>query len=233
MNRLVSIFALGFLLLTQACQPASSIQINEDSPPADESLTDEPSPPADSTPQPTPTPGSTPQPSSTPEPLPSVRIVAFDGNLYIRRGPGTEYNRIGLLKKGESAQVVGRDILSKWVQVIIPESERTGWVSLLTPFTKIEGDLSQIDSFTFTDWPQPAYIKNCTEHDMIIEPVSLYLYNLYANSVYRNEAQVDPGTYDIYDLFLPDGPLIQTVDIREGETFYITVDGNGTEHLCP
>jgi hypothetical protein len=233
MNRFLSILILGVFLLTQACQPASSLQVDQDSPLTEESLSEEPSSPADSTPQPTPMPGSTPQPSPTPEPLPSVRVIAFDGNLYIRRGPGTEYNRIGLLKKGESAQVIGQDVLSKWVQVIIPNTEFTGWVSLLTPFTKIEGDLSRVDSFTFTEWPLPAYIKNCTEHDIMIEPVSLYLYSLYTNSKYLNEVQIDPGTYDVYDLFLPDGPKIQTVDIQEGETFYITVDGAGTEHLCP
>ncbi|GJQ35926.1 MAG: hypothetical protein JETCAE01_19360 [Anaerolineaceae bacterium] len=170
---------------------------------------------------------------ATPESLSSVRIIASEGNLYIRRGPGTEYNRIGLLQKGETAQVIGRDVLSKWVQVIIPNTEFTGWVSLLTPFTKLEGDLSRVESFTFTDWPQPAYIKNCTEHDLIIGPDELYLYNLFTNSRYLNEVQVDPGVYDIYDLFLPDEPKIQTVDVQEGETIYITVDGNGTEHLCP
>ncbi|MBK6647807.1 MAG: SH3 domain-containing protein [Anaerolineales bacterium] len=179
------------------------------------------------------TPGPTSQPSATPEPLPSIRITATDGNLYIRRGPGAEYNQIGLLTKGESAQVIGRDVLSKWVQVNVPGAEFTGWVSLLTPFTKLEGDLSQVEAFTFTDWPLPAYIRNCTEHDLLIGPNELYLFNLFTNSNYLNEAQVNPGRYDIYDLFLPGEPKIQTVDVREGETVHITVDGSGTEHLCP
>ena len=179
------------------------------------------------------TPGPTSQPEAAPEPLPSVRIIAAEGNLYIRRGPGTEYNQVGILKKGESARVMGRDVLSKWVQVNIPGTEVTGWVSLLTPFTKLEGDLSDIESFTFTDWPLPAYIKNCTEHDLLIGPNELYLYNLYTNGKYLNEVQVDPGRYDIYDLFIDGEPKIQTLDVREGDIIYITVDGSGTEHLCP
>lgn len=185
------------------------------------------------TPLPTSTVVPTIQASPTPEPIPSARIIAAEGNLYFRRGPGTEYNQIGVLKRGESAEIIGQDVLSKWVQVRIPNTEFTGWVSLLTPFTKLEGDLSQVESFTFTDWPLPAYIKNCTEHDLIIGPNELYLYNLYTNSKYLNEVQVDPGRYDIYDLFLDGEPKIQTVDIREGDTIYITVDGSGTEHLCP
>jgi hypothetical protein len=172
-------------------------------------------------------------PTPFPTPTPPVRIHAVNGNLHIRRGPGTEYNRIGLLKSGESARVIGQDVLSKWVQVEIPGSDAAGWVSLLTPFTQIEGDLSTVESFTFTDWPQPAYIKNCTEHDLLIGPGDLYLYSLWFNPQYWNEVQVDPGTYSVYDLFVPDEPLIQIVDIREGETVYITVNGLGVYHNCP
>lgn len=165
--------------------------------------------------------------------IPPVHVTAINGNLFIRRGPGIEYNRIGLLKNGESASVIGQDMLSKWVQVQIPGIDATGWVSLLTPFTRIDGDLSQVEPFTFTDWPQPAYIKNCTEHDMMIGPNELYLYNLWTNSSYLNEVQVDPGVYYIYDLFLPDEPKIQTLDVKEGDMIYITVDGSGVYHNCP
>lgn len=234
MKHRLLIITLGLAFVSQGCQPAPP-------PTADSGLLtteepafiDQPSNTETSTPQSTATLGSTAQASATPEPPPSVRVVAADGNLYIRRGPGTEYNQIGVLTKGESAQVVGQDVLSKWVQVRIPNAEFTGWVSLLTPFTKIEGDLSQVEAFTFTDWPLPAYIKNCTEHDLLVGPDELYLYNLFTNSKYLNEVQVDPGRYYIYDLFLDGEPKIQTVDIREGDTIYITVDGSGTEHLCP
>lgn len=234
MMRRFFILTLGILVIAQGCRFTPQANVGGGA----QTITATPTPqaalPTDVATLPaTATPGPTPQPSATPDPLPSVRITAADGNLYIRRGPGTEYNQIGILKKGESAQVMGRDVLSKWVQVNVPGTEFTGWVSLLTPFTKLEGDLSLVEAFTFTDWPLPAYIKNCTEHDLIIGPNELYLYNLYTNSKYLNEVQVDPGRYDIYDLFLPDEPRFLTVDIREGETYYITIDGSGTEHLCP
>ena len=234
MMRRFFILTLGILMIAQGCTPVPRATVGDGQQSvAATSTVQQPLPTATFTLPATATPGPTTQPSVTPEPPPSARIIAADGNLYIRRGPGTEYNQIGVLKKGESAPIIGQDVLSKWVQVRIPNTEITGWVSLLTPFTKIEGDLSKVESFTFTDWPLPAYIKNCTEHDLIIGPNELYLYNLYTNGRYLNEVQVDPGRYIIYDLFLEDEPMIQTVDIREGDFIYITVDGNGTNHLCP
>lgn len=164
--------------------------------------------------------------------MPAVRVTAVGGNLYIRRGPGTAYDRTGLLNQGESAQVIGKDMLSKWVQVVIPGSEATGWVSLLTPYSQVAGDLSQIPAFTFTEFPKPAYIENCTEHDLLVLPNELYLYNLYTNSNSLNEAQVDPGVYAIKDLFVEGQPVYLTVYVSEGEIVYITVDASDNQHLC-
>ncbi len=168
-----------------------------------------------------------------PTPLPSVTITAVDGNIYIRRGPGLPYNPIGVLRKGASAQVIAQDVLSDWVQINIPDLDTTGWVSLQTPYSKIDGDLSQLPNFTFTEWPEPAYIKNCTEHDMFITPGNIYLPSLYTNAKYLNEVQVDPGTYITYDMFYPDEPEAQTLDVREGVTAYITINGRGEGHKCP
>lgn len=173
----------------------------------------------------------TEEPSATP--AASVRVTAVNGNLYIRRGPGTAYDRIAVLKSATSAVVIGQDMLSKWVQVQIPGSEQTGWVSLLTPYSQLDGELKEVPAFTFTEWPEPAYIKNCTEHDVIILPNELYLYSLWTNANYLNYTQVDPGTYQIQDATLPDAPVYDTIDVREGETFYITINGTGESHKCP
>lgn len=166
-------------------------------------------------------------------PLPSITITAIDGNLFIRRGPGMPYNPIGFLRKGVSAQVIAVDVLSNWAQINVPDMDTTGWVYLHTPYSKIDGDLSQLPDFTFTEWPAPAYIKNCTEHDMYIMPGDIYLYSLYTNAKYKNEVQVDPGTYVAYDMFYPDEPEAQTVDVFEGTTGYITINGSGEGHKCP
>lgn len=221
--------ALGILLFVQGCSPAQP-QTIEDTLQTEEVPV---LPTETATPLPTPTPDPTATASPTPEPVSSVRVTAIDGNLYIRRGPGTVYNRIGLLQKGESADVIGQDVLSKWVQINIPDSKITGWVSLLTPYSEINGDLSAIPSFTFKEWPEPAYIKNCTEHDMLIGPNEIYLYSLWTNSKFLNEEQFDPGVYEAYDLFVPGEPLVESIDLQEGETYYITVNGLGVSHNCP
>ena len=227
----VLLAALGILLFVQGCSPSQPQAIIDEAPQTEEAAVVVSTETA--TPLPTPTPVPATEVPPTLQAAPTVRVTAIDGNLYIRRGPGTEYDRIGLLKKGESADVIGQDVLSKWVQINIPNTKNTGWVSLLTPFSQIDGDLSAIPSFTFKEWPEPAYIKNCTEHDMLIGPNEIYLFSLWTNSKYLNEEQFDPGVYEIYDLFVPGEPLVQTIDLQEGETFYITLNGLGVEHNCP
>jgi len=168
-----------------------------------------------------------------PTPKPQVKIIAVTGNLYIRRGPGFEYNQIGILAKGTSADIIGQDILSHWVQVNVPNADYTGWVSNRSQFSEIEGDLASVPDFTFTEWPEPAYIKNCTEHDMFITPGDIYLPSLYTNSQYLNEVQVNPGEYTAYDMFITDEPEAQKMSLREGVTAYITFNGLGIKHNCP
>jgi hypothetical protein len=228
MNRKVILFILIFIFLI-GCAPQ---QVTTDDRPQTATATSvQSSVISTSTPLNTPTVVPVTPTLSSPQPL--VTITAARGNLYIRRGPDMAYSRIGVLKKGESAEVIGQDVLSRWVQIKIPNSDSTGWVSIMTNFSEITGDLKTIPNFTFTDYPKPAYIKNCTEHELHIEPGDLYLYNLYTNAKYLNEVQVDSGVYYIYDATLPDVPLIQTVDVQEGEIVYVTVNGLGESHKCP
>lgn len=186
-----------------------------------------------STPLASPTIALTTEPAFTPTAAPSLRVTAVNGNLYIRRGPGTAYNRIGVLHNGVSAEIIGQDMLSKWVQIRIPDSEATGWVSLLTLYSSVEGNLSGVNAFTFTEWPEPAYIKNCTEHAIIIMPNELYLDSLWTNPQYLNQSQIDPGFYEVRDASMIGEPLIEKVDIQEGETYYVTMNGLGEYHKCP
>jgi hypothetical protein len=223
--------ALILILLVQGCAPAQTFESEPQT--TDDGLQAAvTAPPSTVAPLPT----RTVVPTTTeipPTSAPKVTITATKGNLYIRRGPGLPYNQIGILYQDASAEIIGRDVLSRWVQVNIPNSDQTGWVSIMTDFTSVDGDLDSVPNFTFTDWPLPAYVKNCTEHDLVLEPGDIYLYNLWTNSQYLNEAQINPGLYTVYDLFLPGAPEVQKVNIKEGMTVYITVNGLGVSHKCP
>jgi hypothetical protein len=189
-----------------------------------------------------PLPTSTKQITKTPDPtatdviptetsLPKITISAVNGNLFIRRGPGLPYNQIGVLYKGTSAEVIARDVLSKWVQIIIPNSDVTGWVSIQSQYSQLNGDFDSLPDFTFTDWPVAAYLYNCTEHDMYILPGEILITSYFTHP--DNQAWINPGTYTVYDASMPDLPEVTTVDIREGVNQAILYDGAGGHHKCP
>lgn len=229
MNRFKKISSILLLIFIIGCAPQ---QLTED----DRPLTATPTvnrPPSTVTNTPQSTPTVVPLTETLSSPQTSVTISAVGGNLYIRRGPSTKYSRIGVLTKGMTAEVIGRDKLSNWVQINIPDSESTGWVSMLTEYEQIDGDLSQVPDFTFTDYPVPAYVENCTEHLLLIQPGEYYLENVYTAGQYLNEVKLDPGFYTVYDMSLPDEPQLDSIDLQEGETASITVNGLGISHKCP
>lgn len=73
--------------------------------------------PAVQLPTPTPLPTSTPSPTPTPNPM----LTAHESGVNLRSGPGTEYNKIGLLPKGDSLEIAGRNEDSTWWLVTTPE----------------------------------------------------------------------------------------------------------------
>lgn len=80
--------------------------------------------------KPTSTPTHTPTPrptsTSTPTPLPDAVVDVEVGNL--RAGPGTEYDVIGQVKKGDNVTVFTRNSVSNWVKVQV--SSQSGWLSV-------------------------------------------------------------------------------------------------------
>jgi hypothetical protein len=103
-------------------------------------------------------------PTPTPS-QPKVTLIAVKGNIFIRRGPDMAFNPIDVLYKDTSAQVIARDVLSKWVQIKIPNSDKTGWVSIQTKYSQLDGEIKDLPEFTPTDWPVAAYVRNCTDRD--------------------------------------------------------------------
>jgi len=167
----------------------------------------------------------------TPTLLPKVKISAIKGNLFIRRGPDLAYNPIGVLYKDTSAPVLKRDILSKWLQIVIPNSDKMGWVSIQTNYSNVVGEVKDLPEFTPTDWPVPAYLRNCTHHQMYILPSEIILPSSYQTP--ENEVWLYPGSYSVQDLDVPGEPNVLDVNIREGTTVDIHDDGLGEHRKCP
>jgi hypothetical protein len=163
--------------------------------------------------------------------LPGVIITAIKGNLFIRRGPDMAYNPVGVLYKGTSAKAIAQDVLSDWVQIIIPGSQNTGWVSIQTRYSKVDGDMRSLPGFTQTEWPIPAYLRNCTAHEMYILPGEITLPS-YLDAP-ENETWLYPGIYTVYDLEVVDYPEVLNVEIREGLEIEIEIDGLSAKRKCP
>ena len=49
-------------------------------------------------------------------------------------------------------------------------------------YSKLNGEFDSLPDFTFTDWPVPAYLYNCTDHDMYIMPGEIILTSYFSSS---------------------------------------------------
>jgi hypothetical protein len=224
---------LLFVLLTQACA-----QVRLDAPPALPTARDiEPitteertDPRATSTAQVEITTATEiiPTPTSS---LPKVTISAVKGNIFIRRGPDMAFNPIGVLYKDTSAKVIARDVLSKWVQIEIPNSDQTGWVSIQTQYSQINGEIKYLPEYTPAEWPVAAYLRNCTYHQMYVMPSEIVIpsYLQYPD----NEIWVYPGSYTVYDIDVPGDPEVDQIAVKEGSDIEIHYDGLGGHRKCP
>jgi uncharacterized protein YraI len=68
--------------------------------------------------------------------------VRADETVRIRSGPGTGYDRIGRLRKGEVAAVVGLNSERTWWQIKIPTGAGVGWVS--AEFVTFSGEAGEV-----------------------------------------------------------------------------------------
>jgi uncharacterized protein YgiM (DUF1202 family) len=224
--------ALFLLFLVQACaqskadaSTAAPTEVAASTPVAQESPSPMPTPTAE-TPTLTPTPT---QPSATP--ISDVTITAVKGNLFIRRGPNMAYNPIGVLYKDTSAKIIARDVLSDWAQIQIPNSDQTGWVSVQTDYSQVKGDLKPLPEITIDEWPLPAYVRNCTHHQMYVPEIDLVIPSLFEYP--ENEVWIYPGTYTALDIDVNDYPEVETFTIKEGSEVELLWDGLGEKRKCP
>jgi uncharacterized protein YraI len=65
-----------------------------------------------------------------PTPIPGAPILTASANLNIRSGPGIEFDKIGLMLIGQSAEVVGVSKDAEWWAIKVPLAEGgRGWVT--------------------------------------------------------------------------------------------------------
>ena len=163
--------------------------------------------------------------------IPSVTITVIKGNLFIRRGPDMAVNPVGVLYKHTSAKVIARDVLSDWVQIQIPNSDETGWVSVQTEYSQVEGSLESLPEYTPTEWPVAAYLLNCTHHSMYVLPGEIVIPSSYEYP--DNEVWIYPGTYTVHDMDVSGDPEVMDFTIKEGQSIEIRWDGLGEKRKCP
>ncbi|MEW6404714.1 MAG: SH3 domain-containing protein [Chloroflexota bacterium] len=227
-NRLTSLIVL--MLILSACSvPSSAAQSNVASPTGSASRTvstKTPTPHA-STPSPVPTAIISPTQTS-----PAVTVTATKGNLFIRRGPDRAYNSISVLMDGQTAIVLGRDVLEKWLQISLPDHpEQTGWISIQTRYSVVNGDVKSLSVIEPTDWPVLASVRNCTYHEMRVDPLGIVITT--ADNFPWNDVQINPGVYIIHDIDAHGDPEVMEVEIKEGSQILIREDGDGVRWNCP
>ena len=160
-----------------------------------------------------------------------VQVSAIGGNVFVRRGPSVDYNPIGVLIAGDTALAVGRDRVSRWLNIEISNGEgATGWVSILTEFTNVSGEVDRLPVVPIEP-AIPATIRNCTGHTMWILPAQIQLLPQ-GNEPY-NEDRLPPGSYRVYDLDVAANTILLEVDLREGLSVDITRDGADDRSKCP
>lgn len=167
----------------------------------------------------------------TPTPAP-VTIKAVGGNLAIRTGPADVFDAIAALQDGQSAPVVARSIQDGWVEILIPsQSGASGWVYAKGNYSEVDGYVLDLPLITRVEWPFGAYLRNCTDHQVIVQPGDTVVPPVSAAPA--NLVWFTPGLYTAYDMDVNGQPVITQVKLWSHTTVNLTKDGTGQKSLCP
>ncbi len=161
-----------------------------------------------------------------------ILVTAVKGNVFIRRGPDLAFDPVAVLMGGQSAPVLARDVLGKWVQIPIPgQGQRAGWVSAQTRFIALSGDIMRLPEVTPAEWPVLASVRNCTQHQMEADPGGIPVPAV--TDFPDNDVPINPGVYTIHDTAVEGSPEVLQVELREGTQIDIRTDGDGNRKKCP
>lgn len=91
-----------------------------------------------------------PTPTRTPTSQGPAYLEALNPNMNVRSGPGTDFDRLGLIQPGEQYFIIGR--LYSWYQIEFPNSpSRTAWA--YGEIVTVYGDVNQIPDLSQEDVP--------------------------------------------------------------------------------
>ncbi|WP_152031891.1 SH3 domain-containing protein [Longilinea arvoryzae] len=156
--------------------------------------------------------------------------LTFGGALNVRRGPGLAYDTVAAFETGQTVAAKAQDGKGEWLQVEVPNSTGVfGWVYSKAPTVNVSGDPLSLPDATFTD-AVPAYVRNCTSHQISLRPGEIVLEPLAQQPA--NRQQVNPGFYEVVDLTL-NAASVTTMSVTEGSELIVTQDGNGVNYTCP
>lgn len=163
-----------------------------------------------------------------------VSVSASGGNMTLRRGPATAYDVRGYLLAGQSTTALARNQEADWLLVEDPSaSGSTAWVNAASRYVVIAAEAGSVQALPVqtVEPALPAYIRNCTYHPMLIQPVGVLLSERF--DAPNNMQAFLPGVYEAYDQNQEGKPKVKTEELREGKTMDIVTDGLGNTYPCP
>ncbi|HEY5984220.1 MAG TPA: SH3 domain-containing protein [Anaerolineales bacterium] len=167
--------------------------------------------------------------TSTQGPPPVVTVSAVGGRLNVRRGPGPEYNTVGALREGQSSVATARNSDGSWVLINTPNTSKSlGWITLKTKYTSVGGTVEALPVMA-VEAAVPAYVRNCTPHEMMLNPGGSILPDRSTSP--DNQLQIAPGDYTVMDWTTETD--LGSISIFEGTTVDIKQDSSGTNFVCP
>ncbi len=138
----------------------------------------------------------------TPAPLSGVTATVL-GEINIRYGPGTEYDRVGVGEAGDTFAITARHTQLPWVQIDYPPSPNgLGWIA--ADLLQINGDLNSVTPISQTTFnlptltPTPSVVERAAIGDISPEFATLGA-QLWNNML---AADFDPQTSRLGALYL-------------------------------
>ncbi len=116
---------------------------------------------------------------SAPTPVPLTGVTATVlGEINIRYGPGTEYDRIGVAEAGDTFTITAHHTQLPWVQISYPDSPNgLGWIA--ADLLEINGDLNSVTPISQTVFnlppltPTPSVVERAAIGDISPEFAAL------------------------------------------------------------